>query len=59
VFHAIDSDTNQPVNIMVEIEFLINNIKVVEKLQTPILMLECKKILSVKVIEDDFYNFEI
>lgn len=59
MFNAIDSDTGLCVNVMVEIEFSINDENVKENHFTPILLQESKKLVSLKVIEDDYYEFKM
>lgn len=59
VFNTIDSDTNKPVNVMLEMQFLMNGQKVTEKHYSPVLLRDSKQILSVKVIEEDYFNFEM
>ncbi|KAL4431853.1 hypothetical protein ABPG74_012665 [Tetrahymena malaccensis] len=59
VFHAVSTDEKKVVNVLVELKYLANESIQVEKQFTPILLQESKKILSVKVVDDEYYGFEI
>lgn len=59
VFHAVDVDTNKVVNAKVEMTFLIGNEAKKEKLNTPILLQESKKLLSIRVVDDNYFNIDL
>jgi hypothetical protein len=56
VFHAVDVADKKVVNVMVELKYSVNDTLSIEKSFTPILLQESKKIISVKVIDEEYYG---
>lgn len=56
----MDVDTNKVVAINIEMEFLLahSNKKIKESLNTPILLQESKKLLTVKIKDDDYFDVD-
>lgn len=59
VFHAVNVEDKKVVNVLVELKYLANEQVQIEKSFTPILLQESKKIISVKVVDDEYYGFEM
>ena len=58
IFHAVDVDTNKVVSVNTEMEFLSNDRITKEHLQTPILLQESKKLINVKIRDEDYFDID-
>ena len=58
IFHAVDVDTNKVVSVNTEMEFLVNERLVKESLNTPILLQESKKLVNVKIRDEDYFDID-
>lgn len=63
IFHAVDVDTNKVVSINLEMEFLLNagtraEKRVRESLHSPVLLQESKKLLHVRIKDEDYFDVD-
>jgi len=57
VFYAVDIKSYEVVHVWVEMEFQMGkDVFIKEKLQTPVLLQDSKKLVGVEVIDEDFYK---
>lgn len=58
VFHAVDVDTNKVVNVNVEMQFEVDGASVVEQLRAPVLLQESRRLVALKVRDEDFFDVD-
>lgn len=56
IFHTVDVDTNKVISVSTEMEFLVNDKLVRETHHTPILLQESKKLVHVRIRDEDYFD---
>jgi hypothetical protein len=60
MFYTVDVETNKVVNLRIKLELEDGSNELrTENQQTPVLIQESKKCVSIKVLDDEYYNIEI
>ena len=58
IFHAVDVDTNKVVSVNTEMDFIVNDKYIKESLHTPILLQEKKRLINVKIRDEDYFDVD-
>lgn len=60
MFYTVDVETNQVVNLRIQLELENNaNSTTIENHETPVLIQDSKKCISLKVLDEEYHNMEI
>ena len=59
LFHAVDVDTNRAVNVNLILEIDTGNGKTEEQCQTPHLIQVSKKVLSLRLLDEKYYDLVV